>query len=212
MATSAACSTRASRCCSRRSSTRRPIHSDAHDGDTTSPDAAMIAGQYWITPQLWIKGGVGLATCRPTTPTSAYDAGTGGAIMGAVGFELIRRAPSPSISRAASIPGAYNGLHYSDRGDRRRRPQLVLVAAASASTPPAAGALSIFGYSSTRDQGRAVVARGGGVRRPRGARARQSASSRATSRRCARSASSSRSSRCSCSKKVGELVAQESTS
>src|SRR5689334_22684865 len=35
------------------------VHSDAFDGDTIlSQNVLMLAAQYWITPQLWIKGGI----------------------------------------------------------------------------------------------------------------------------------------------------------
>jgi hypothetical protein len=68
----------------------RTIHSDAYNGDTVlSNNAGMIAGQYWLTPQLWIKGGIGLANLQVNDPGYAtYTSGTGGAIMGAVGLEL----------------------------------------------------------------------------------------------------------------------------
>ncbi len=68
----------------------RTIHSDAYNGDTIlSNNAGMIAAQYWLTPQLWIKGGLGLANLQVNDPGYAtYTSGTGGAIMGAVGLEL----------------------------------------------------------------------------------------------------------------------------
>jgi hypothetical protein len=68
----------------------RTIHSDAYNGDTVlSNNAGMIAGQFWLTPQLWIKGGLGLANLQVNDQGYAsYTSGTGGAIMGAVGFEV----------------------------------------------------------------------------------------------------------------------------
>src|SRR5450432_497362 len=39
----------------------RTVHSDALNGDTLfTQTAGMIAGQFWLTPQLWIKGGLGV--------------------------------------------------------------------------------------------------------------------------------------------------------
>jgi len=68
----------------------RTIHSDTYNGDTVlSNNAGMIAGQFWLTPQLWLKGGVGLANLQVSDQGYAsYTSGTGGAIMGAVGFEI----------------------------------------------------------------------------------------------------------------------------
>ncbi|HUH01329.1 MAG TPA: hypothetical protein VML75_04995 [Kofleriaceae bacterium] len=50
----------------------------------------MFAAQYWVTPQLWIKGGIGVAQL-----TASYDDGfedeidTGGGLMGALGYEIL---------------------------------------------------------------------------------------------------------------------------
>jgi len=55
--------------------------------------AAMVAGQYWLTPQLWIKGGLGAASL-----SYSYDDGyvsasdeidKGAAIMAGIGYELL---------------------------------------------------------------------------------------------------------------------------
>ena len=41
------------------------IHSDAENGDTIlTQSVAMVAGQYWLTPIFWIKGGIGLANLQ----------------------------------------------------------------------------------------------------------------------------------------------------
>ena len=49
----------------------------------------MIAGQFWLTPQLWIKGGIGFANLQADDAYFTYDVGNGGVIMGALGFELM---------------------------------------------------------------------------------------------------------------------------
>jgi hypothetical protein len=58
--------------------------------------ALMLAAQYWVTPQLWVKGGIGFANIR--VDTSYYNDGVtdastipenGMALLGAVGFELL---------------------------------------------------------------------------------------------------------------------------
>ena len=54
---------------------------------------AVLAGQYWVTPKLWIKGGIGASHVSLT-----YDDGfgpvdepvaDGGALMGAIGYEIV---------------------------------------------------------------------------------------------------------------------------
>jgi hypothetical protein len=53
----------------------------------------MAALQYWVTPQLWIKGGLGVAGLTQTIDDGyyVYDEGidSGGALMGAIGYELL---------------------------------------------------------------------------------------------------------------------------
>ncbi len=68
----------------------RTIHSDNYNGDTTlSNNLGMIAGQFWLTPQLWVKGGIGVAQIQVNDEGYlSYTSGTGGAIMGAIGFEV----------------------------------------------------------------------------------------------------------------------------
>ncbi|HEY4056823.1 MAG TPA: hypothetical protein VGM39_09445 [Kofleriaceae bacterium] len=73
------------------------VSSDAYSGDTTNlvESAIMIAGQYWLTPQLWIKGGIGFANLH--LERSYYGDGVvdeespgenGTALMGALGYEI----------------------------------------------------------------------------------------------------------------------------
>jgi len=87
----------------------RTVHSDYYNGDTVlSQSTAMIAGQYWVTPQLWIKGGLGLAGLQADNTYVTYDYGTGGAIMGAVGFELMSARFFAVDLQGRIIEGAYN--------------------------------------------------------------------------------------------------------
>jgi hypothetical protein len=87
----------------------RTIHSDFYNGDTVlTQSAAMVAGQFWITPQLWIKGGLGLAGLQADDTYVTYDYGTGLAIMGAVGFELFSARWFAVDLQGRIIEGAYN--------------------------------------------------------------------------------------------------------
>jgi hypothetical protein len=66
------------------------VHSDFFNGDTIlSQTAAMVAGQFWLLPQLWIKGGLGVAGLQQSNDNLVIDFGTGGVVMGAIGVELL---------------------------------------------------------------------------------------------------------------------------
>ncbi len=54
---------------------------------------AMGAAQYWVSPKLWIKGGIGAAELRIDRDASTYseDLDNGLGIMAAVGYELLAR-------------------------------------------------------------------------------------------------------------------------
>lgn len=60
--------------------------------DTLVQSTATIGAQYWVTPQLWIKGGIGAASLAVTRDdgfsTQQSDSLEGGAITGAVGYEV----------------------------------------------------------------------------------------------------------------------------
>jgi hypothetical protein len=67
------------------------LSTDGFDDVTLVQSALMGAAQYWITPQLWIKGGVGFASVDVddsyNEESTHIDSGL--ALMGAVGFELL---------------------------------------------------------------------------------------------------------------------------
>jgi hypothetical protein len=94
------------------------VSSDS-SGDTTTliQSTLMIAAQYWITPQLWIKGGIGFANLR--LERSYYGDGivdessipeNGMALMGAVGFELLSARYFSIDLQGRLINGAYKGI------------------------------------------------------------------------------------------------------
>ena len=96
------------------------LSSNNATGDTTSlvQGALMIAGQFWLTPQLWIKGGVGFAELH--TDRSYYGDGIidqasvpqhGVAAMGAIGYELFS-APRFSVDiQGRLLNGSYKQLN-----------------------------------------------------------------------------------------------------
>lgn len=74
--------------------------------------AAMVAAQYWLTPQLWIKGGVGLAHLEIETRDgfAGAEIDNGTAIMGAVGFELFSSRYLSVDLQGRLLNGAYEGV------------------------------------------------------------------------------------------------------
>lgn len=88
--------------------------------ETLVQSALMIAGQYWLTPQLWIKGGLGFANVQVNW--SAYsdgyiDASTqpenGLALMGAVGYELLSARNFAVDLQGRVLNGSYDALDNS---------------------------------------------------------------------------------------------------
>jgi len=87
----------------------RTIHSDLYGNDTVlSQGAAMVAGQYWVTPQLWLKGGLGIVQLQADDQYVTYDYGSGGGIMAGVGYELLSARFFAVDLQGRIIEGAYN--------------------------------------------------------------------------------------------------------
>ncbi|MGN6108938.1 MAG: hypothetical protein ACTHU0_27780 [Kofleriaceae bacterium] len=95
------------------------LSSDRYTGetDTLVQTALMIAGQYWVTPQLWVKGGVGFANLQVNR--SYYGDGiidessvpeNGLALMGAVGFELLSARNFSIDLQGRLINGSYDSI------------------------------------------------------------------------------------------------------
>lgn len=87
------------------------VHSDAFGDDTVvTQGAGMLAGQFWLIPQLWIKGGIGIAHLEVDDRFFIEDFGNGAAFMGALGVELFS-APNFALElQGRLIEGTYNSL------------------------------------------------------------------------------------------------------
>ena len=86
------------------------IHSNFFDGDTTlTQGAAMFAAQFWVIPQLWIKGGIGFANLQVDDTFVTQDLGSGLAVMGGAGIELLSARRFALELQARIIRGTYNG-------------------------------------------------------------------------------------------------------
>lgn len=86
-------------------------------GDTTTlvQGAAMFAAQYWITPQLWVKGGVGAAHLQVSYediygPVADQPVDDGMAFLGAAGFELLSAARYSVDLQGRVFVGSYKGI------------------------------------------------------------------------------------------------------
>jgi hypothetical protein len=88
------------------------IHSNFVNGDTTVVHSAlMLAGQFWLLPQLWIKGGVGLANLRIDDDFFTDDLGNGVALMGAIGVELFSARNFAIELQGRIISGTFNSAN-----------------------------------------------------------------------------------------------------
>lgn len=85
------------------------IHSDRLSGDTTlTQGAGMFAAQVWLLPVLWIKGGLGFAQLQADNAFFTSDLGSGFAVMGAIGIELMSARNFAFELQGRIIEGTYN--------------------------------------------------------------------------------------------------------
>jgi len=88
------------------------VHSDFLNGDTTlSQGAAMVAGQVWLLPVLWLKGGLGFSRLQRDDAYFTEDLGGGLALMGAIGVELLSARNFALELQGRLIEGTYNSGH-----------------------------------------------------------------------------------------------------
>jgi hypothetical protein len=87
---------------------------DADGTAMLTQSLAMIGVQYWVTPKLWLKGGIGAAALQ-----ISYDDGfaqddeqvdEGGAIMGAIGYELVQGRTFAMDLQLRIGAGTYEGI------------------------------------------------------------------------------------------------------
>ncbi len=81
---------------------------------TLSQGAAMIAGQFWVTPRLWVKGGIGAAHLsydyNDPGQTQSQPIANGAAFMGALGYELFSTREFALDLQGRIIEGSYKGI------------------------------------------------------------------------------------------------------
>jgi hypothetical protein len=90
------------------------IDNNANATTSLSQSAAMVAGQYWLTPQLWIKGGIGVAHLSVDSQdyygTVTQPVSDGSALMGGVGYELLSARNFAVDVQGRIIAGNYKGI------------------------------------------------------------------------------------------------------
>jgi len=87
------------------------VEATGYDDTVLSMNSLMIAGQYWLTPQLWIKGGVGISQLyADNSYGDVWDFGTGGVAMAAAGFEVFSARNMAVDLQARIIQGSFNSL------------------------------------------------------------------------------------------------------
>ncbi len=88
---------------------------DAAESATLVQVLSMAAAQYWVTPRVWVKGGIGTAHLieryKPSMEGKKID--TGLAVMGAVGVELLQGRKFAMDVQLRGGSGTYDGI-----GDR----------------------------------------------------------------------------------------------
>jgi len=89
------------------------LETTGYDDTTLVQTALMLAGQYWLTPQLWIKGGIGFANLQVQDSYGALaPPENGGAIMGAIGFELLSARYLSIDLQGRILDGSYDSSDY----------------------------------------------------------------------------------------------------
>lgn len=93
------------------------LGSNQYEDTTLVQSALMIAAQYWVTPQLWVKGGIGFANVQVDRAnwdgTSTEPIDNGMALMGAVGFEVFSARYFSVDIQGRLLNGAYKGIDNS---------------------------------------------------------------------------------------------------
>lgn len=92
------------------------VEDDAYGTTTLSQGVAMIAGQYWVTPQLWLKGGIGAAHLSYEYDDYYYNDSAsapvddGAALMVGAGYELYSADNFAIDLQARFITAGYDGI------------------------------------------------------------------------------------------------------
>ncbi|MBS1124705.1 MAG: hypothetical protein H6Q90_6933 [Deltaproteobacteria bacterium] len=87
------------------------IGTDGYDSEALVQSTLMFAAQYWISPQLWIKGGIGVANLRVDHTyygTVEEVPENGLALLGAIGYEVLSAQRFSVDLQGRLINGSYD--------------------------------------------------------------------------------------------------------
>ncbi len=75
--------------------------------------AGMVAIQFWVTPQLWLKGGLGLAHLEVQSRDGFFagEIANGTAILGAAGYEIFSSRYLSVDLQGRLLNGSYDGIN-----------------------------------------------------------------------------------------------------
>jgi hypothetical protein len=89
------------------------LSSDFYEGNTTLIQSSLMGvAQYWVTPQLWLKGGIGFASLDLDNDEYYEEThiDSGMALMGGVGFELLSAQRFSVDLQGRLLAGSYDGI------------------------------------------------------------------------------------------------------
>jgi hypothetical protein len=92
--------------------TAKTVEENNYGATSLVQAAAMVAGQYWLTPQLWVKGGIGAASLSYSYDdgyaSDSQDIDEGMALMGGIGYELLSARNFSIDLQGRLIQGTYD--------------------------------------------------------------------------------------------------------
>lgn len=91
------------------------VEENVYGTATLVQGAAMFAAQYWVTPQLWLKGGIGAATLQVSYedyygPAGEDEVDTGTAFLAGAGYELLSARHYSIDLQGRLFVGTYKGI------------------------------------------------------------------------------------------------------
>jgi hypothetical protein len=92
------------------------VDARGNGGTFLTQGAGMFAAQFWVLPMVWIKGGIGFASLQVDDNIFLTDVGTGGALMGAVGVELLSARNFAFELQGRVIEGLYHDDYHVTSG------------------------------------------------------------------------------------------------
>jgi hypothetical protein len=92
----------------------KTVEENAFGATSLVQASAMVAGQYWLTPQLWIKGGIGGASLSYSYDdgyeAQSEDIDEGLALMGSIGYEILSARTFSIDLQGRLLSGQYDGI------------------------------------------------------------------------------------------------------